>query len=210
MTTIGRIMGSEKQTFVAELKSEKSAGSRGKLIVRLDSSDMSTDEAIIKLSASLKPLTSCCCGAVNRPYFVISRAKDEYLTTSPEFVLVFRSETLRNANPVWAPIKLSLVQLCNGKRELPIKIEFFSETDKGPHKKYGEVNTKLEFLEEKKSYEVNSQGKPIGKMTLDTFAINEAPKLTDYVRSGWAINLALAIDFTLSNGQPSEPYSLHR
>jgi hypothetical protein len=32
----------------------------------------------------------------------------------------------------------------------------------------------------------------------------------DYLRSGWAINAAIAIDFTASNGEPSERTSLHR
>jgi hypothetical protein len=32
----------------------------------------------------------------------------------------------------------------------------------------------------------------------------------DYLRSGWFINMSAAIDFTASNGELSDPKSLHR
>jgi hypothetical protein len=33
--------------------------------------------------------------------------------------------------------------------------------------------------------------------------------LVDYLRSGWQLSLAIAIDFTGSNGDPQDPNSLH-
>jgi len=35
------------------------------------------------------------------------------------------------------------------------------------------------------------------------------PTMIDYLRSGWVISLSVAIDFTASNGELSEPGSLH-
>jgi len=32
----------------------------------------------------------------------------------------------------------------------------------------------------------------------------------EYLRSGWAINMSFAIDYTASNGDKSDPNSLHR
>ena len=37
----------------------------------------------------------------------------------------------------------------------------------------------------------------------------EKPSIVDYLRSGWSISLAVAIDFTGSNGDPSRSDSLH-
>lgn len=40
--------------------------------------------------------------------------------------------------------------------------------------------------------------------------IIEKPSFVDYLRSGWNINLSVAIDFTASNGAIIKPTSLHR
>jgi hypothetical protein len=38
----------------------------------------------------------------------------------------------------------------------------------------------------------------------------ERPSFVDYLRSGWFINMACAIDFTASNGELLEASSLHK
>jgi hypothetical protein len=47
-------------------------------------------------------------------------------------------------------------------------------------------------------------------MKFDAFNIIERPSFVEYLRTGWFINLSLAIDFTASNGETFEPNSLHR
>ena len=42
------------------------------------------------------------------------------------------------------------------------------------------------------------------------FKHNELPSFSEYLKSGWNINLSVAIDFTASNKDPSDPESLHR
>jgi hypothetical protein len=39
--------------------------------------------------------------------------------------------------------------------------------------------------------------------------IVEKPSFVEYLRSGWQINVMVAIDYTGSNGEPSSPKSLH-
>lgn len=36
------------------------------------------------------------------------------------------------------------------------------------------------------------------------------PTFMEYLRSGWAVNMSFAIDFTASNGELSESTSLHK
>jgi hypothetical protein len=48
-----------------------------------------------------------------------------------------------------------------------------------------------------------------GTLNIEKFNINEVPNFVDYLRSGWGISLAVAIDFTSSNGEYSNPSSLH-
>ena len=76
ITTIGKIFGSNKQTFVGVLSIETKTGKRGNIVIRLDSVSTTNDEVRMKLSSILNPIAFLCCAGVNNPYFVISRARD--------------------------------------------------------------------------------------------------------------------------------------
>lgn len=56
----------------------------------------------------------------------------------------------------------------------------------------------------------DTNGRPAGSIKFDKFTIIEKPSFVEYLRSGWFINMSVAIDFTASNGEPSDPNSLHR
>ena len=44
---------------------------------------------------------------------------------------------------------------------------------------------------------------------IEQFEVRIVPSFVDYLRSGWAISLVCAIDYTGSNGTPTSPSSLH-
>lgn len=44
---------------------------------------------------------------------------------------------------------------------------------------------------------------------LNSFRLYSRPTFIDYLRSGWAISLVAAIDYTASNGDPRMENSLH-
>jgi len=46
-------------------------------------------------------------------------------------------------------------------------------------------------------------------MLVNHFNLYEVPTFPEYLRSGWEINLVVAIDFTASNGDPHNSDSLH-
>lgn len=48
-----------------------------------------------------------------------------------------------------------------------------------------------------------------GRLQVEFINLVEKPTFIDYLRSGWQINLHVAIDFTASNGESSMPTSLH-
>jgi C2 domain len=52
-TTVARIIGSVRQTYLDDLTLENNKTSRGKIIVRLDSVNVSNDEVRMKVRASL-------------------------------------------------------------------------------------------------------------------------------------------------------------
>ena len=75
--------------------------------MRLDSVNSTNDEARIKLSAALTPFAFLCCGSINDPYFIVSRARSH--ENKDDFVRIFKSDIkINNANPVWNPIKLKM------------------------------------------------------------------------------------------------------
>jgi hypothetical protein len=80
-------MGSNRQTYVADLVDTKSTASRGKLIIRLDNVAMSNDEVRFKASATLTPMGNFCCAGVNNPYFVFLRTRDPM--SQDDFVRVY-------------------------------------------------------------------------------------------------------------------------
>lgn len=90
--TIAQIIGSVRQTYLADLTLENNKTSRGKIIVRLDSVNVSNDEIRMKIKATLQPIQSLCCYGVNNPYFIFSRARDQ--TTGSDFVRTFQSPSL--------------------------------------------------------------------------------------------------------------------
>ena len=46
-------------------------------------------------------------------------------------------------------------------------------------------------------------------LVIDNFVVKIKPSFIDYLRSGWEVSLTLAIDYTASNGETSNPNSLH-
>ena len=56
----------------------------------------------------------------------------------------------------------------------------------------------------------NRANRNSGSISFEGFQIIEMPNFTEYLRSGWAINMSFAIDFTASNGELSDYNSLHK
>ena len=75
----------------------------------------------------------------------------------------------------------------------------------------GSAQTNLNELLNAKSLPLrNNQTKAnAGTMNVELIKFVEKPSFIDYLRSGWQINLHVAIDFTASNGEPTIPSSLH-
>jgi hypothetical protein len=64
-------------------------------------------------------------------------------------------------------------------------------------------------MEGKKDYTLNRKGQRGGNLVLEQFTVIEMPNFMEYLRSGWCINLSVAIDYTASNKDIVEKDSLH-
>eukprot|EP01038_Epipyxis_sp_PR26KG_P010276 gene10276-13818_t len=141
------------------------------------------------------------------------------LNENGTWTVVFQSIWIdNNLSPRWNPEKVSVIKICNGDLDRPLRIEILDHESSGKHKSMGVVETSLRSLvgsvgvavnvieEEKKSKKgyVNS-----GTLTTISAFIEHHPTFAQFVAGGCEISLIVAIDFTGSNGDPVDPSSLH-
>ena len=103
-------------------------------------------------------------------------------------------------------------ELWNGNYDLPLKIRVFSWRNSGYHKFYGEFQTSISQIANGViDYNLfkDDQIVPGSIFKFEGFYIQERPSFFDCLRKGWKLNMILAVDFTASNGEISDPHSLH-
>uniref|UniRef100_A0A8C3D467 Copine family member 9 n=1 Tax=Cairina moschata TaxID=8855 RepID=A0A8C3D467_CAIMO len=102
-----------------------------------------------------------------------------------------------------------------------VKIDVYDWDRDGSHDFIGEFATSYRELSRAQSqftvYEVLNPRKKCkkkkyvnsGTVTLLSFSVESEFTFVDYIRGGTQLNFTVAIDFTASNGMPSQPTSLH-
>jgi len=98
-------------------------------------------------------------------------------------------------------------KLANADEQLTFRVKVMGE-----RREYGYIETSVSKLQDKRDYEViqpNNQSNERFRVMFKQFEVVTRPSFVDYLRSGWQISLSVAIDFTASNGQPTQPSSLH-
>lgn len=217
--TLAQVMASCGQSVKMELTTEKklfkSGKNRGMLLVRAE--EIRDTDDVLQVQFAAKNLTDLD-GLFNKsdPMLSICRARED-----GSWLEVWKSETVRNnLNPVWKPIGISVQTLCNGDYQRPLLFQVMDVDSGGPPQIIGSVTSNLMTLMEKRASGlplVNAEElKRRGKMYTNS-GILEAPQLEliqkhtfiEYLRGGLEINLIVGIDYTLSNGAPSDPRSLH-
>lgn len=98
--------------------------------------------------------------------------------------------------------------------EREVRIEFYVSQKSGKHKHCGQVSLTLGQIKENiRDYPItDKKQKAIGSshvMSFTELEVKQRHTFLEYVFGGCEIGLTVAIDFTLSNGDPSKPSSLH-
>ncbi|XP_075030578.1 copine-5 isoform X3 [Calonectris borealis] len=151
------------------------------------------------------------------PFMVFYRSNED-----GTFTICHKTEVVRNTlNPVWQAFAIPVRALCNGDYDRAIKVEVYDWDRDGSHDFIGEFTTSYRELARGQSqfnvYEVVNPRKRMkkkkylnsGTVTLLSFAVESDHTFLDYIRGGTQINFTVAIDFTASNGNPSQSTSLH-
>ena len=74
-----------------------------------------------------------------------------------------------------------------------------------------ELSPKDIFVDKKNTFELKNEkkGKAAGTLKLIQSSLIEKPSFIDFLRGGEQVNMIVAVDFTGSNGDPTQKTSLH-
>ncbi|XP_068197482.1 copine-9-like [Antennarius striatus] len=151
------------------------------------------------------------------PFLVFFRSNED-----GTFTICHKTEVIKNTlNPVWQPFTIPVRALCNGDYDRTVKIDVYDWDRDGSHDFIGEFTTSYRELSRGQNqfnvYEVlnpKKKGKKkkyinSGTVTLVSFKVESEYTFVDFIQGGTQLNFTVAIDFTASNGNPSQPTSLH-
>uniref|UniRef100_A0A8C4HEM4 Copine-8 n=1 Tax=Dicentrarchus labrax TaxID=13489 RepID=A0A8C4HEM4_DICLA len=162
-------------------------------------------------------LSDCDFFGKSDPFMVFYRSNED-----GTFTICHKTEVVKNTlNPVWQPFSIPVRALCNGDYDRTIKVEVYDWDRDGSHDFIGEFTTSYKELCRGQSqlnvYEVVNAKKKIkkkryinsGTVSLLSFNVESEHTFLDYIKGGTQIHFTVAIDFTASNGNPSQSTSLH-
>jgi hypothetical protein len=144
----------------------------------------------------------------NNPYVLISKCSE-----AGRSLPVYKGETVPKCYQcVFRQFEIPLQVLCNGDLDIPIDITIVDNHVSRPDVPIGTCSMSLRSFMENLNQAINitdKKGKKVGEVIVREVQIYKKPTFIDYLRSGLHINLITAVDFTGSNGNPSQPTSLH-
>uniref|UniRef100_A0A3Q2Z1K9 Copine family member 9 n=1 Tax=Hippocampus comes TaxID=109280 RepID=A0A3Q2Z1K9_HIPCM len=135
------------------------------------------------------------------PFLVFYRSNED-----GTFTICHKTEVIKNTlNPVWQPFTIPVRALCNGDYDSHDFIGEFTtsyrELSRGQNQfNVYEVKPKIMFFKCEWKNTI---------VTLLSFKVESEYTFVDFIRGGTQLNFTVAIDFTASNGNPSQPTSLH-
>ncbi len=213
-TTLGQVVSAGGERGFTAILRDTPANNKARIIVT--SEELQANKENVKMQLTGKDLDKKDFFGKSDPYFVISKE-----TSSGHYAVVHKSEVIKNnLNPTWAPASIAVRDLCNNNYERPLRIDVYDYDSNGDHDMIGSFKTDLKTLstaaieqrtfplinEKKKS---KKSYKNSGVIKVLSFLVEADITFLDYVKGGMSMNFSLAVDFTASNGHPSDPRSLH-
>ena len=214
---LNKLLTAHNQTIKGELVmgQAKKMSQRGKIYITGNSVSASNDVAkmnvichvLDKKNKEKKGFLCFCKPPQDNPFLVIdkkSNIKED--RGKEEWTRVLNTDEMEgNLDPEFRKISINMFHLCQGNKNLPLRFSLYSACP--GHSKpilYGHCEISAAQIERQPGKErelLNEKGKPklAGTIIFSDFAIVEQPSFIDYLKAGWYINLACAIDFTASN-----------
>uniref|UniRef100_A0A6A7G4L2 Copine-3-like isoform X2 n=2 Tax=Hirondellea gigas TaxID=1518452 RepID=A0A6A7G4L2_9CRUS len=142
------------------------------------------------------------------PYLEIFRSRED-----GSWIKIHKTEVIKNnPNPTWKQISISSQQLCNGDYARPLLIKCFDWDRNSDPDLIGQCQCSVNDMKENnfsQSLQRPKKKKTYGKFAVRNLRIARQHSFMDYLKGGCQISLMVAIDYTGSNGNPTDPRSLH-
>ncbi|XP_075690192.1 copine-9 isoform X1 [Rhinoderma darwinii] len=212
--TLGEVIGSQRSRLEKSL-----TGIPGKKCgtIILSAEELSNCRDIVTMQLCANKLDKKDFFGKSDPFLVFYRSNED-----GTFTICHKTEVVKNTlNPVWQPFTIPVRALCNGDYDRTVKVDVYDWDRGGSHDFIGEFTTSYRELSRGQSqfsvYEVLNPKKKCkkkkyinsGTVTLLSFKAESEYTFLDYIKGGTQLNFTVAIDFTASNGNPSQPTSLH-
>uniref|UniRef100_A0AAZ3S449 Copine-3 n=1 Tax=Oncorhynchus tshawytscha TaxID=74940 RepID=A0AAZ3S449_ONCTS len=224
--TLGVIVSNKKLHRSLTLANGKPAGKGTITITALELSD----NRVITLTLYGRKLDKKDFFGKSDPYLEFHKQGDD-----GKWMLVHRTEVIKNTlDPVWKPFTVPLISLCDGDPTTfyviscgimecsDLFVLCYDYDNDGSHDFIGEFQTtvtkmseaqnslevEFECINPKKQKKKKSY-KNSGIIILKSCKVERDYTFLDYILGGCQIMFTVGIDFTASNGNPREPFSLH-
>jgi hypothetical protein len=217
-TTLGALMGSRGQSLDLKLNDPaKGKKDIGHVFLRGEELSQCRDTLKLRLSA-IKLDNKDGFFSKSDPFFTFSKCRE-----NGEWVRVHKSEVIKsNLNPNWLEAVLSVQKLCNGDVHRPLLLEVWDWNASGKEDFIGSAEVSVNSLQSNAETKQNldcinkqiqqKKGKKYknsGQVIVQNATVTKQYSMLDYLRGGCEISMVCCIDFTASNGAPSDPNSLH-
>ncbi|CAG8523928.1 18607_t:CDS:10 [Acaulospora morrowiae] len=205
---LGSILGSPGGKIKGRLISPKHRGKkRGFIIITAEEVSSSRREAKLQFRAHNVGKGGLFETKTNL-FFTISRINEDK-TFSP----VYESIDVTSTSPLWPAFTIRESTLCNGDPNRTIMFQVHQRKKNDTSSIQGQYSLTLrEIMTGNRRFTLQS---PSGDTKKNAYIeilqaqIEEPPTFLDYIIGGMRVNLAVAIDFTTSNGDPRSLKSLH-
>ncbi|KAF1788399.1 EF-Hand 1, calcium-binding site [Phytophthora cactorum] len=127
---------------------------------------------------------------------------------------------MNNCDPKWRHATISVQNLCNGDLSRLLKIECMDWEKNGKHQFIGSCTVKaaefvtgelrsMNLINRERQARKGKRYKNSGVLILEQIEMFKQHTFAEYLRGGCEVSLIVGIDYTASNGSPSDPSSLH-
>ena len=99
-------------------------------------------------------------------------------------------------------MEINLAQLCNSDKDTRIRFSVWTKNGKCINEVHTTVNAISDFTQ---TYSADAKS----SLTLSDWKVYEKLDFVNYLRAGWGVSIFGAIDYTASNGDPTDRDSLH-
>ncbi|XP_077983033.1 copine-8-like [Glandiceps talaboti] len=211
---LGEILGAPNQRLERPLKGP--SRNSGKIIVSAE--EVSDCKDVFTMQFKGTRLDKMDFFGKSDPFLVFYRCNEDMTYT-----ICHKTEVImKTLNPIWKSFKLSARALCNGDLDRTIKVECYDWNSSGSSHDYiGEFQTNARELAKGPGYSnhyelINPKKKAKKKSyknsgTIEVLQcdVEQVHSFLDFIKGGTQMNFTVAVDFTASNGNPSQPTSLH-